>query len=42
MEEVLELRVEPYENQNNGKTLDRSYLETNLSAQLQKAISDYI
>lgn len=41
-EEVLELESQPCENTNNGKPQDRSYLETNLSGHLQKAISDYI
>ena len=42
IEEVLKLLPESSENTNNGKPQDRSYLETNLSAHLQKAISDYI
>lgn len=42
IEEVLTLTAEPSENHNNGKPSDRSYLETNLSAHLQKAIDDYV
>jgi len=41
-EEVLNLTDEPYENQNHGKPQDSSYLETNLSAHLQKSIDDYV
>lgn len=37
-EDILALTVEPSESQKNGKLCDRSYLETNLSAHLQKAI----
>lgn len=36
------LQSETPENTNDGKPQDRSYLETNLSAHLQKAIDDYI
>ncbi len=42
IEEILMLQTETSENANNGKPQDRSYLETNLSAHLQKAINDYI
>jgi len=41
IEDVLTLTAEPSECQENGKPQDRSYLETNLSAHLQKAIDDY-
>ena len=42
IEEVLALTIEPSKQQENGKPQDRSYLEANLSAHLQKAINDYI
>lgn len=42
IEEVLRLQTEPFENADSGKPQDRSYLETNLSAHLQKAIDDYV
>lgn len=42
IEDVLELTAEPSENQKNGKPADRAYLETNLSAHLEKAIHDYV
>lgn len=42
IEDVLELTAEPSENQKNGKPADRGYLETNLSAHLEKAIHDYV
>lgn len=42
IEDILALTVEPSESQKNGKPSDRSYLETNLSAHLQKAINDYV
>lgn len=42
IEDILTLRAEPSENNKNGKPQDRSYLETSLSAHLQKAIRDYV
>lgn len=42
IEEILELKVEPATDKNTGKPLDLYYLETNLSAHLQKAINDYV
>ena len=42
IEEVLTLTTEPSESHGNGKPQDRSYLETNLSPHLQKAIDDYV
>lgn len=42
IEEVLSLTIEPSKQQENGKPQDRSYLEANLSAHLQKAVGDYI
>lgn len=42
IEEVLALTVDNPENQKSGKPQERSYLETNLSAHLKKAILDYV
>lgn len=42
IEEVLKLTAEPSESQKNGKPQERLYLETNLSAHLQKAIDEYV
>lgn len=42
IEEAIELEAEPLENEKSGKPNDRSYLETNLSPHLQKAIDDYV
>ena len=42
IEEVLTLTEESKQHQEDGKPQDRSYLESNLSAHLQKAIGDYI
>ena len=42
IEEVLTLTEESKQHQEDGKSQDRSYLESNLSAHLQKAIGDYI
>lgn len=42
IEEVLALTSEPLEQHENGKPCDRSYLETNLTNHLQKAINDYV
>lgn len=42
IEDILALTVEPSESQKNGKPFDRSYLEKNLSAHLQKSINDYV
>ncbi|MDD3252804.1 MAG: helix-turn-helix transcriptional regulator [Lachnospiraceae bacterium] len=42
IEGVLNLTAEPSESQTNGKPQDRSYLEANLTGQLQKAIDDYV
>lgn len=42
IEEVLALTTEPAQNPQNNKPCDRSYLETNLSAHLQKSIDDYV
>lgn len=42
IEQILELTVESVTDKNNGKPVDPSYLETNLSTHLQKAIDDYV
>lgn len=42
IEDVLKLTAEPSENPKDGKPCNRSYLETNLSAHLEKAINDYV
>ena len=42
IEEILELSAEPYEVSKAGKPTDKTYLETNLSPQLTKAINDYV
>lgn len=42
IEDILAFTVETSESQENGKPCDRSYLETNLSAHLQKSINDYV
>lgn len=42
IEDILALTVELSVSQKDGKPCDRSYLETNLSAHLQKAINDYV
>ena len=42
IENILKLKVEPATDKNTGKPLDISYLETNLSVHLQKAINDYV
>lgn len=42
IEQILELTVEPVTDKNNGKPVDLSYLGTNLSAHLQKAIDHYV
>lgn len=42
IEDVLKLQNVPSDTIDNGKPQDRSYLETNLSAHLQKAINDYV
>ena len=42
IEETIKLEVEPSETEKSGKPTDRSYLETNLSTHLQKAIDDYV
>ena len=39
---MLTLTAESEQHQEDGKPQDRSYLESNLSAHLQKAIGDYI
>lgn len=40
-EEILELEGKPQSAEESGKPADKSYLETNLSQQLTKAIEDY-
>jgi len=42
IEDILVLATGSSENQKNGKPGDRSYLETNLSSHLQKAINHYV
>ena len=42
IEEALTLTAESEQHQEDGKPQDRSYLESNPSAHLQKAIGDYI
>ena len=42
IEEALALTADAVKNKVNGKPYDRAYLETNISAHLQKAINDYV
>ena len=42
MEEVLKLKAGPADIATDGKPVDKTYLETNLSAHLTKAIADYV
>ena len=42
IEEALALTADAVKNKVNGKPYDRTYLETNISAHLQKAINDYV
>lgn len=42
LEEILALDAEPRGNRKQGKPADKSYLETNLSPALAKAIGDYV
>lgn len=42
MEELLELKAEPCKLSETGKPADKTYLETNLSPHLFKAIDDYV
>lgn len=41
IEEILVLETEPPKSEKTGKPADKTYLETNLSPQLTKAIKDY-
>ncbi|RDU24908.1 helix-turn-helix domain-containing protein [Anaerosacchariphilus polymeriproducens] len=41
MEEIFELETKPQKVEKSGKPADKTYLETNLSLQLTKAIKDY-
>ena len=41
MEQLLELEM-PQRNDNHGKPMDRSYLESNLPESLRKAVKDFI
>lgn len=41
IEDILKLNAEPYGTLTSGKPADKTYLETNLSPHLSKAISDY-
>lgn len=41
IEEILELETESPKSEKTGKPADKTYLETNLSPQLTKAIKDY-
>lgn len=41
IEEIMELETEPHKDKKSGKPTDKTYLETNLSSQLTKAIKDY-
>jgi DNA-binding Xre family transcriptional regulator len=42
IEEILELSAEPSDVSKDGKPTDKTYLETNLSQHLTKAINEYI
>lgn len=42
IEELLQLEAEPGESEPTGKPKEKTYLETNLSPHLSKAIEDYI
>lgn len=42
IDEAIKLKADVAVNKETGKPKDRTYLETNLSAHLQKAIDDYV
>lgn len=42
IEEIMELKVEEKDNLSKGKPKDKSYLETNLPSNLEKALKSYI